>query len=246
MPSSEVKAEAARLLASCRSPLAKSSELLKAGLRVSPVALALLLIVAVEMSRTSPAPAPLPVSMAWPGYGDELNGPLPASLAPPIAVAAEGAEPGSAESWFQPAAGAYLPGARVTAVEPSTISVDSGGTAARPRLAERFETIAEPESRFVAALRHAAARGYRERFAGPEGRLSQSLAALAQRAEALADEQRAVTGETARRPTVAEQIRRNSEAMPTTVHLSALFVKGAGAVTATQQAAAPRVSARGS
>ena len=254
---SNVMAEVSRSLASCRSRIVDNNKNLMAALRGSPTVFAMLLVVSAAMFDREPPPdlsvvrspaETAAIDLDRDGWvtlfklGHEMIETMPEPLASPLLIASQEDEAGPAGNWLEAVGDAYLPSAQVTIVDPSMISVESGGTASSAMLAGRLETLAVPESRFAAALQRAAARGYRERFANRVGRLSQSLAMLAQRAEVLADKERAAKGITAKQTTVAEQIRQNSESMPTTLHLSALLVSNDSGVATTQQAAAPRAA----
>ena len=260
MPSSSFAAEVSQALAFCRAQAIRHRPTLRACLKGSPALLAVVVMVsaaalreeAPPLSMKAPVVAPAPMDLERDGWvalfklGNEVIETRPAPLESPLLAGTDSQRAGETGIWLKPSERSYLSGARVTAVDPESIEPKAGKTSRRAGLSRRFETMAAPESSFAAALRRAGTQGYRERFASRAGRLSRSLTVLAARAEALADQERASFGGTRLQPTVAEQIRRNSESMPTTRHLSDLLVAGPSAAPVAQQAALPSAPGPGS
>ncbi len=260
MPSSSFAAEVSQALAFCRARAIRQKPTLRACLKGGPALLALVLMVSAAalheesppLSMKAPVVAPAPMDLERDGWvalfklGNEVIETRPAPLESPLLAATESQRAGETGIWLKPSERSYLSGARVTAIDPESIEPKAGKPSRRALLSQRFETTAAPESPFAAALRRAGTQGYRERFASRAGRLSRSLTVLAARAEALAERDRASVGGTRLQPTVAEQIRRNSESMPTTRHLSDLLVTGPGAAPIAQQAAASSALSPGS
>lgn len=218
---------------------------LKDGLAI---AAALLVVSAAALNGgTPPASATLDLAVA-PASQPEIPPPL-ASIEPKVQPRQAERDPVRPvavmpERGVEPAIGAKRVITRVETVAATDVLSGPKPTSKRSGLSERFAAIAAPESAFTAALRRAGADGYRNRFA-KSGQLKVEIKPQErpnQGAERKSIETHKAARSTEGRLTVAEQIRRNSATMPSTLHLSDLLAKTVELAAVSEQTAASRAS----